>query len=99
MDHQMEDPCTLKSESLKEGINPDEWSSIRALLKAKKTKSEDEKLEYEKRKWFEIFKLLFPGTSPPDNPCKWCPELAQDGETESTKGTSCTCQRRRPRSP
>ncbi|KAH6720532.1 hypothetical protein BKA61DRAFT_651963 [Leptodontidium sp. MPI-SDFR-AT-0119] len=68
MDHQMEDPCTLKSESLKEGINPDEWSSIRALLKAKKTKSEDEKLEYEKRKWFEIFKLLFPGTSPPDNP-------------------------------
>ncbi|KAG4438054.1 hypothetical protein IFR05_006468 [Cadophora sp. M221] len=68
IDHQKEDPCALKSESSKEGINPDEWSSIRALLKAKKTKSEDEKLEYEKQKWFEIFKLLFPDVSLPDNP-------------------------------
>ncbi|KAH7379932.1 hypothetical protein BKA64DRAFT_765563 [Cadophora sp. MPI-SDFR-AT-0126] len=62
-------PCTQGSESLKEGIiNSDEYASIKGLLKAKKTKSESEKLEYEKGKWFGIFKILFPNHDLPDNP-------------------------------
>ncbi|KAH7327008.1 hypothetical protein BKA65DRAFT_61032 [Rhexocercosporidium sp. MPI-PUGE-AT-0058] len=68
MDHQREEPCSRQADSLKEGINPNEWSSIKDLLKAKKTKSEAEKLEYEKGKWFEIFKLLFPDVNLPGNP-------------------------------
>ncbi|PVH84065.1 hypothetical protein DL98DRAFT_569391 [Cadophora sp. DSE1049] len=51
IDHQQQlVSCSQESESLKEGINSDEWASIKDLLKAKKTKSESEKLEYEKGK-------------------------------------------------
>ena len=71
IDHiQQQNPCSPRSKSLKEGINPPEWASIKNLLKAKKTKSASEKMDYEKAKWNELFKIIFPGVDLPESPCK-----------------------------
>jgi hypothetical protein len=67
-DHQSSGSCRDMPESLKEGIDDDQWKNIAKLLKVergtKKKKSDHEK-------WLEMWDIIFHGLDRPDSPCKW----------------------------
>ncbi|KAF8863096.1 hypothetical protein BDZ45DRAFT_148462 [Acephala macrosclerotiorum] len=61
--HQSLDLCERQHSSLKEGIDDGEWERISNILYKKTDKG---KSDFEK--WFDIWKILFPGIDPPQTP-------------------------------
>jgi hypothetical protein len=51
--------CYPKPPSLKEGIDDGQWDKLYHL-----------KAKNDREKWFEIWRILFPGIPEPKNPCK-----------------------------
>ncbi len=66
-------PCSQVPNCAREGIDRRQWKDIEAVLKverAKKGKQKRPSLMEDVRKWFEIWKILFPGVDKPLSPCK-----------------------------
>jgi len=74
MSHQrLPEPCLPSASALKEGIDDGQWEKIENLLK--KTRSRNDAGPphgpmHDLEKWFEIWKILFPGAPPPSSPCE-----------------------------
>ncbi|CZR55762.1 uncharacterized protein PAC_05650 [Phialocephala subalpina] len=60
---QLPDPCDIQPSTLKEGIDDGQWEKIVSTLRKNTDKG---KSEFER--WFEVWKILFPDTPPPQTP-------------------------------
>ena len=60
----MDVSCKLGDSSKKEGIDEAQWAALDK--QNRKMNQEEHKIE----KWFEIYKVIFPGAEKPQNPCK-----------------------------
>jgi hypothetical protein len=60
----MPDPCEKRSAALKEGIDDGQWEKIKNIVKKTKQNGRSDV-----EKWYEIWKVLFGGVTPPLTPC------------------------------
>ncbi|KAH8656116.1 hypothetical protein BGZ60DRAFT_417808 [Tricladium varicosporioides] len=67
-EHQRSEICSKNLPALKEGIDDGQWAKIESIIKAKKGISLAEKRKHDIEKWFDIWRIIFPGVSPPSNP-------------------------------
>jgi hypothetical protein len=61
---------------LKEGIDDSQWEMIENALKVSrtgllKTKTSRTQSQQDIDKWFAIWKIIFPGSPEPSNPCRY----------------------------
>jgi len=65
MDHGQNEQCSPRSPSLKEGINDDQQEEIDEIFKTKRGISSSEKAKLQIEKWFDAWRILFPGVKEP----------------------------------
>ena len=62
--------CQLQPDELKEGIDDDQWPKIEELFRVKRGKIiVEDKSDTEK--WFDMWRILYPGIPLPEHPCKF----------------------------
>ena len=63
--------CIEKLSSDKDGFNDRLWREIVSLVKARRGLSAGERERHEIERWYDIWRVLFPGVSEPSNPCRF----------------------------
>jgi hypothetical protein len=68
--HRKSAQCQLQPDELKEGIDDDQWPKIEELFKVRRGKIVVED-KSDTEKWFDMWRILYPGIPLPEHPCKF----------------------------